>query len=45
MRRYEKCVNKDLEGLKNRQSATSNTITDIKNTLEGISSRKTEVEE
>ena len=34
--------NKDLKELKNKQTHMSNTITEIKNTLEGINSRITE---
>ena len=37
--------NKDLEVLKNRQSAMNNTITEIKHTLEGTNSRITEAGE
>ena len=37
--------NKDLEELKNRQSAMNNTIIEIKNTLVGTTSRITEAEE
>ena len=32
-------INKDLEELKNKHTETNNTITEIKNTLEGIISR------
>ena len=38
-------VNKDLEELKNRQSTVSNTVTEIKNTLEENNSRLSEAEE
>ena len=31
-----KSINKDLEELKNKQTETNSTITEIKNTLEGI---------
>ena len=34
-----KSTNKDLEELKNKHTKTNNTITEIKNTLEGINSR------
>ena len=37
-------VNKDLEEVKNRQSTMINTITEIKNTLEGNNSRLSEAE-
>ena len=37
--------NKDLEEIKTSQSAMSNAITEIKNTLEGTNSRVTEKEE
>ena len=37
--------NKDLEKLKSKQTVMNNTITEIKNTLEGIKGRITEAEE
>ena len=37
MDKMQESINKDLEELKNKQ--TNNTITEIKNTLEGINSR------
>ena len=37
--------NKDLEELKSKQTVINNTITEIKNTLEGTNSRITEAEE
>ena len=37
--------NKDIEELKNKQSTKKNTITEIKNTMEGNQSRVTEAEE
>ena len=37
--------NKDLEEIKSKQTMMNNTITEIKNTLEGINSRITEAEE
>ena len=41
----EELKNKHLEELKNKQTKKNNTITDMKNTLEGINSRITEGEE
>ena len=41
MEKMQESINKDLEELKN----TNNTITEIKNTLQGIDSRITEAEE
>ena len=41
--KMQESVNKDLEELKNKH--TNNTITEIKNTLEGINSRISEAEE
>ena len=41
----QESINKDLEELKNKHTETNNTITEIKNTLEGNNSRKTETEE
>ena len=38
-------INKDLEELKNKQTEMTNAITEMKTTLEGINSRKTEAEE
>ena len=41
----QESVNKDLEELKSKYSETDNTITEIKNTLGGISSRISEAKE
>ena len=41
----EKLKNKHLEELKNKQTEMTNTITEMKTTLEGINSRITEAEE
>ena len=43
MEKMQASINKDLEELKNKH--TNNTITEIKNTLEGINSRISEAEE
>ena len=43
MEKMQDSINKDLEELKNKH--TNNTITEIKNTLEGISNRIPEAEE
>ena len=45
MEKIQETFNKDLEELKSKQTMTNNTINEIKNTLEGINSRKTEGEE
>ena len=45
MEKMQESFNKDLEILKNKHTETNNTITEIKNTLEGISSRISEAEE
>ena len=45
MEKMQERINKDLEELKNKHTKTNNTITDIKNTLEGIKSRISEAEE
>ena len=45
MEKMQESINKDLEELKNKHAKTNNTITEIKNTLEGINSRISEVEE
>ena len=39
----QESINKDLEELKNKHAETNNTITEIKNTLEGINSRMVEI--
>ena len=44
MEKMQESINKDLEELKNKHTET-NTITEIKNTLEGINSRISEAEE
>ena len=38
----QESINKDLVELKNKHTETNNTITKIKNTLEGINSRISE---
>ena len=46
--KWIKCKNqfkKGLEELKNRHGETNSTVTEIKNTLEGINSRISEAEE
>ena len=45
MEKIQKSINKDLEELKNKHTETNNTITEIKNTLEGINGRISEAEE
>ena len=42
MEKIQESINKDLEELKNTH--TNNTITEVKNTLEGINSRISEAE-
>ena len=44
MEKMQESINKDLEELKNKHTE-NNTITEIKNTLEGIDSRISEAEE
>ena len=41
----QEMFNKHLEELKNKQREKNNTKTEMKNTLEGINSRKTKAEE
>ena len=43
--KMQEMFNKELEGLKNKQTEMNNTITEMKNTLEIIHSRITEAEE
>ena len=40
----QESTSKELEELKNKHTETNNTITKIKNTLEGINSRVSEAE-
>ena len=41
----QESINKNLEELKNKYTETNRTITEIKNTLQGINSRISEPEE
>ena len=45
MEKMQESINKDLEKLKNKHTETNSTITEIKNTLEGINSRISKVEQ
>ena len=45
MKKMQASISKDLEALKNKNIETKNTITENKNTLEGINSRISEAEE
>ena len=45
MEKMQESINKDLEERKNKHTEKNNTITEIKNTLEGINSRISEAEE
>ena len=45
MEEMQESINKDPEELKNKHAETNNTITEIKNTLEGINSRISEAEQ
>ena len=45
MEKMQESINKDLKELKNKHTETNTTITEIKNTLEGINSRIPEAEE
>ena len=45
MEKMQESINKDLEELKNKHIETNNTITEIKNTLEGINSKISETEQ
>ena len=45
MEKMQQSINKDLEELKKKHTETNNTITEIKNSLEGNNSRRAEVEE
>ena len=43
--KMQESINKDLEELKNKHTKTNSTITEIKNTVEGVNSRISEEEE
>ena len=45
MEKMQESINKDLEEVKNKKTETNNTITEIKNTPEGINGRISEAEE
>ena len=45
MEKIQETFNKDLEELKSKQTVMNNTVTEMKNTLEGSNSRITEAEE
>ena len=45
MDKMQESSHKDLEELRNKHTETNNTITEIKNTLEGINRRISEAEE
>ena len=45
MEKMQESISKELEELKNKHIKTNDTITEIKNTLEGINSRIYEAEE
>ena len=45
MEKIQEMIKKDLEELKSKQTVMKNTINKVKNSLEGISSRKIEAEE
>ena len=44
MEKMQESVSKDLEELKDKHAVANNTITEIKNTLEGINSRISEAD-
>ena len=44
MEKIQESIDKDIEELKNKHTEKNNTITEIKNTLEGITSRISEAE-
>ena len=44
MEKMQESINKDLEQLKNKHAETNNTITEIKNTIEGINRRISEAD-
>ena len=44
MEKIQESIQKDLEEIKNKHTETNDTITEIKNTLEGINTRISEAE-
>ena len=44
MEKMEESINEGLEELKNKHTETNNTIAEIKNSLEGINSRMSEIQ-
>ena len=44
MEKIQESINEDLEELKNKHTETNNTIAEIKNSLEGINSRMSEIQ-
>ena len=44
MEEMQESINKDLEELKSKHTETNNTITEMKNTLEGINSKVSKAE-
>ena len=44
MKKMQESINKELDKSRNKHTETNNTITEIKNTLEGINSRISEAE-
>ena len=45
MKKMQESINKELDKSRNKHTETNNTITETKNTLEGINSRISEAEE
>ena len=45
MEKMQELISKDIEELKNKHTETNNTITEIKNNVEGINSRISEAED
>ena len=43
--KLQEMFNKELDDLKNKQTKMNSTVSEVKNTLEGIKSRLTEAEE
>ena len=43
--KMQESINKDIDNSKNKHTVTNNTITEIKNTVNGINSRISEAEE
>ena len=45
MEKMQESINKDLEELKNKDAETNNTVTEVKNILDGLNSKISEADQ